>query len=397
MEFSDYLKRGLPRRHFLQKGIKTGLTIAAAPAVVGTLASCGAPDVEEAVDQPQLAKTIAERFERTDLAHLPTPLEKMNNLTSLLGGPEIYIKRDDHTGLAFGGNKSRKLEFIIADALQKKSDVIITTGGVQSNWCRQTAAAARIFDIKPILVLAKKEAGAVEFDGNLLLDHILGADIRLIEPGTDRSNITERIAEEERNQGHNPYLVPVGGSRVGGNMQEPLGAVAYTQAFIEIYTEAQQKNIPLDHVIIATGSGGTQAGLVVGAKALAPHVQIVGISISGRKESIQQNVAAIANQTSSTLGLELSFESEEIIVFDDYVGEGYGVMYQEAADAIATVARNEGILLDPVYTSKAMAGLMDLIGKGTVKKGEGALFIHTGGTPALFPYKDKLMKLIKQS
>jgi 1-aminocyclopropane-1-carboxylate deaminase/D-cysteine desulfhydrase-like pyridoxal-dependent ACC family enzyme len=206
----------------------------------------------------------------------------------------------------------------------------------------------------------------------------------------------ERIGEEERNQGRFPYLVPVGGSRIGGNMQQPLGAVAYTQAFIEIYTQSRKQGLPLHHVVVATGSGGTQAGLVVGAKALAPEVKIVGISISGRKAAIQENVAAIANATAGTLGLELNFDAEEVIVYDDYVGEGYGIMYPEAADAITTVARNEGILLDPVYTSKAMFGMVDLIKKKNMKQGEGAVFIHTGGTPALFPYKDKLMKLIEQ-
>lgn len=351
------------------------------------------------ISERGLDKSI-KRFQQVKLAHLPTPLERMKVLSSKIGGPTIYIKRDDETGLAFGGNKARKLDFIIADAIQKKSDVIITWAGVQSNWCRQTAAASRKYGIKPILVLFKRSELPSAYDGNLLLDFILDADIRIIEPekreitGTDE--IINAIAEEQVKKGRNPYIVPVGGSRVGHSMTEPLGSISYTKAFLEIYREMKKAKAKLDAIVIATGSGGTQAGLIVGAKALGTNVKIVGISISGEKESIQENVAAIANNTAKALGVKMTTTPEEVVVFDEYIGEGYGILNPEAADAIQFVAKTEGILLDPVYTGKAMAGLIALTKKGYFSKRDTVVFLHTGGTPALFVYRDALLELLKK-
>jgi len=340
-----------------------------------------------------------EKFRPVKLAHLPTPMERMRTLSSGLNGPTLYIKRDDQTGLAFGGNKARKLEFVIADALMKKSDVIITWAGIQSNWCRQTAAAARAFGINPILVLFKRPEAPAGYDGNLLLDFILDADIRIIKPKEDEEINTEeiinRIAEDEREKGNNPYIVPVGGSRVGGSMVEPLGAISYTKAFLEIYREAKKKKIRISHIILATGSGGTQAGLIVGAKALGTSIEIVGISVSREKASVKENVSTIANDTAETLGLRMTFSPDEVVVFDEYLGEGYGILNQEIADAIRLIAKKEGIILDPVYTGKAMAGMLDLVKKGYLTKGDGVVFLHTGGTPALFVYKEELLKLLK--
>ncbi len=336
------------------------------------------------------------RFDQIELAHLPTPLEELKTLTAELGGTRLYVKRDDQTGLAFGGNKARKLQFIMADVLAKRSDSIITWGGVQSNWCRQTAAAARKLGVMPILVLGKAEPGPVAYGGNYLLDYLMEADVRLIEPGNDRASTAERIASEEKVEGRRPYVVSVGGSSVGGSMTEPLGAIAYAAAFSELYGQAQKKGFEMNHVVLATGSGGTQAGLVVGAQALAPHVNIVGISISGRKTAVQSSVAEIANQTARALDLDLSFRVDDIIVFDEYIGEGYGKLDSSHADAIALMARKEGILLDPVYTGKAMAGTLDLIEKGYFKKDDGVVFLHTGGTPALFVYREELLELLKK-
>jgi D-cysteine desulfhydrase family pyridoxal phosphate-dependent enzyme len=341
-----------------------------------------------------LGKTIADRYDRIDLAHLPTPLEKMMTLTEKFGGPDLYIKRDDQTGLAFGGNKARKLEYIFADLLAKKADSVVTWASVQSNWCRQTAAAARVVGIKPILVLFKRDDSPAFPDGNLLLDLLMNADVRIIEPGHDRQTTVDRIVKEEKAKGLNPYVVSVGGSSVGGSMTEPLGAIAYAAAFEETYRQARESGFKIDHVVLATGSGGTQAGLVVGAKAIAPDVQIVGIAISGPSASVKASVANIANETARVLDLEHSFTAEDIIVFDDYIGEGYGKMNTAHAEAIALTAREEGILLDPVYTGKAMAGTIDLIKKGYFKKGEGVVFLHTGGTPALFVYRDRLIELL---
>lgn len=341
-------------------------------------------------------KASLARFDRVDLAHLPTPLEELKTLSADLGGTRLYIKRDDQTGLAFGGNKARKLDFIMADVLAKKSDSIITWGGVQSNWCRQTSAAARKLGVKPILVLGKKDSGPVAYDGNHLLDYLMDADVRLIEPGNNRASTAERIASQERAEGRSPYVVSVGGSEIGGSMTEPLGAIAYAAAFAEMVEQAQQMEIEMDHVVLATGSGGTQAGLVVGARALAPQVKIVGISINKTKAAARSDVATIANQTAKALNLDMSFSADDIIVFYDYIGEGYGKLDASHADAIARLARKEGILLDPVYTGKAMAGTLDLIEKDYFKKGEGVVFLHTGGTPALFVYRDELMELLKE-
>ena len=341
-----------------------------------------------------LRKKIADRYDRVELAHLPTPLEEMKTLTEKLDGPNLYVKRDDLTGLAFGGNKARKLEYIFADVLAKKADSIVTWGSIQSNWCRQTAAAARIVGIKPILVLSKRGESPVFPDGNHLLDLLMGADVRPIESGEDRQTTADRIVKEEKAKGGNPYVVSVGGSSVGGSMTEPLGAIAYAAAFEETYQQAQQSGFKIDHVVLATGSGGTQAGLVVGAKVVAPDVQIVGIAISGPSASVKASVADIANETARVLDLEASFKPDDIIVFDDYIGEGYGKMSSAHAEAIALTAREEGILLDPVYTGKAMAGTIDLIEKGYFKKGEGVVFLHTGGTPALFVYRDRLLELL---
>lgn len=365
--------------------------------------------VEERIKHGKRIKFVSEKgldkrikkFRRVNLAHLPTPLESMRVLSYELKGPTLYIKRDDQTGLAFGGNKARKLEFIIADAFMKKTDVIITWAGVQSNWCRQTAAAARMFRIKPILVLFKGPEFPSAYDGNLLLDFIINADIRVIESEAGKiieeeevAAIINNIAEDERQKGNNPYVVPVGGSRVGGSMIEPLGSISYTKAFLEIYKEAKKRKIKIDYIVLATGSGGTQAGLVVGAKALGTDIKIIGISVSREKGAVQEYVSEIANDTSKALGLRMTISPEEVLVFDDYIGDGYGILNQETADAIRLIGETEGIILDPVYTGKAMAGLVDLIKRGYLTKGDVVVFIHTGGTPALFAYNEKLLEFL---
>ena len=371
--------------------------ILALPIAVFSFTCCAGPSrlsTPGAITPDNLQERIS-RFSRVETAHLPTPLDETSTLSGELAGPKLFIKRDDQTGLAFGGNKARKLDFIIADALDKRADVILTWASVQSNWCRQTAAAARMFGLQPILVLSKRDEGPVEYAGNLLLDEILGADVRFVEPGQERGPIVDRIVEEEERSGRMVYSVPVGGSSVGGSMTQPLGAISYVEAFVEIFLQSQQKGIDPDYIVIATGSGGTQAGLVVGARALGSDATIVGISVSGRSEAIQRNVAAIANQTSEVLGLDLAFEPDEITVFDQYVGEGYGILNEEIASTIAHVARQEGILLDPVYTGKAMTGLFDLCRRNYFQQGDTVIFIHTGGTPALFVYQEQLLEYIK--
>lgn len=377
----------LTRRSF----VTTGLAVAVAPAILTSLAACRDSQKAAADD---LERTITRKFRRVELAFLPTPLQRLKSLAEETRFPDLLIKRDDNTGLAFGGNKSRKLEYIVGDALEKKCDVIITWAGVQSNWCRQTAAAARIFGVKPVLLLQKTDAAAPPYDGNLLLDYLLGAEIRFLEPGEDRAKLVDRIVQEENGRGHRPYVVSVGGSRPGGSMTVPLGAIGYTKDFIELHRQTESAGLKIGHVVLATGSAGTQAGLVVGAKALGDQTKIVGISVSGDRASIQKSVAEIANATAAALELQMTFSPEEVIAFDDYVGGGYGILNQATADAIARVARREGILLDPVYTGKAMAGMLDLLNKGYFKSGEGVVFMHTGGTPALFPHRDGLLSML---
>ena len=262
------------------------------------------PPAMQYIDDHELEKRIS-KYHQVHLAQLPTPLEKMEKLSKKLGGPSLYIKREDQTGLAFGGNKARKLEFIMADAKRKECDIIITTGGVQSNWCRSTAAAAKKLGIQPILVLFKTPEAPAGVGGNLLLDNIFGADIRIVELNedeeVDREEIVNHIAEEQKSQGHRPYIVPVGGSAPEFSMEEPLGALSYTKAFLEIHRGVKNKKIKADYLVFATGSGGTQAGLVVGAKALGSNIKVLGISLSREADAVKDNVAAIANATARML------------------------------------------------------------------------------------------------
>lgn len=371
--------------------------ISTAVLLAGILFACGgagAGDLEgDATDPMSKFDEAVDRFERTTLSHLPTPFEEMGTLAAELGGPRLFVKRDDQTGLAFGGNKARKLDFILADAAAKGSDSVITWAGVQSNWARMTAAGARRLGMDPILVLQRREDQSVApADGNLLLDRILGADVRIIEPGEDREAMVEEIAAAEREAGRTPYVVSVGGSRTGGGMALPLGSVAYANGFRELLGQARDAGVTVTHVVHASGSGSTQAGLVVGARAVAPEVKIIGISTGGSKAAGEANVLAIARETVEAMGFDLAIEPADVVVHDEYFGEGYGILNQRVVEAIAQVARTEGILLDPVYTGKAMTGLLDLVRSGHFSDTDVVVFLHTGGTPALFPYREALLE-----
>lgn len=342
-----------------------------------------------------------DRFPHVDIIHRPTPFRKLDRLSARLGGPEIYVKRDDLTGLAFGGNKSRKLEFIIGDMLEKKADVVVTWGSLQSNWCMQTAAAARSFGLKPILVLFRPAEQAATADGNVLLDVLLDADLRLMtaEKGKiikapQAMDILEAIGKELRAQGHKPYLVPVGGSLVRGDMDKPLGAAGYVVAFAELLEQTRAAGFEPDYVVHATGSGGTQAGLVVGAKSMGPRCRIVGISVSDPKGPFSDDVLEIGRAADAALGLGLDIMADDVVVFDEYLGAGYGVVDKAVAETIRLVFQTEGIVLDPVYTAKAMIGLRDLIKTGFFNPKDKVVFMHTGGTPALFPHREKLFEFL---
>ncbi|MFC2157671.1 D-cysteine desulfhydrase family protein [Acidobacteriota bacterium] len=344
----------------------------------------------------QLKKKIA-FIPKKDMIHLPTPFRKLENLTRELGGPEIYIKRDDLTGLAFGGNKSRKLQFIIQDILEKKCDVVITWAGLQSNWCLQTAATARRFGIAPILILFKTYDLPEEYDGNLLLDYILDAEIKIVEaergklvkPGFADAYVEEQM-EKARGKGYSPYYAPLGGSYTAGSMDKPLGAIGYVEGFVEAYEQSAAYDFEMDYIIHATGSGGTQAGFIVGAKALGSGSKVYGISVSEGKEDFTQFVHSICLDTEQSLGLDANTTVNDVYVFDEYLQEGYGIVTKEVAEILRLLAIKEGIFLDPVYTGKAMYALVDMVKKGHFQSSDKILFYHTGGTAALFPNKNIL-------
>ena len=315
------------------------------------------------------------RFPRVRLAHLPTPLEEMGNLRAALGGPELFVKRDDCTGLGFGGNKVRKLEFLMGEALERKADTVITTGGVQSNHARQTAAAAKKLGMEAILVLRGEEPEGY-YRGNLLLDDILGAEVHFVET-SEIDHAACEIGSQMESSGKRPYVIPLGGST-------PTGCLGYVAAALEIVGQIGEMGIRVDAVVVANGSAGTQAGLALGFKALHSGIEVIGMSVSGSKEALEPQVLDLGNRTAEKLGIDIRLDPEDVVVLDDYIGRGYAIPTKECVEAIKLVARTEGIFLDPVYTGKAMAGLMDLIGKGIFVKEQRVLFVHTGGTPALF-------------
>jgi D-cysteine desulfhydrase family pyridoxal phosphate-dependent enzyme len=316
---------------------------------------------------------------RVHLASLPTPLEEAARLSKALGGPRILIKRDDSTGLAMGGNKARKLEFLMGEALAKGVDVVLTTGAVQSNHARMTVAAANKLGIKTILVLRGEEPKEVQ--GNLLLDRILGAEIRVVKGDYDRTQREmESIAADLRGKGHAPMVIPVGGAT-------PSGSLGYVTMMLELVSQLNEMGLKATHLVHASGSGGTQAGLILGARALSTGMRIVGISVSRKRDLLREKVAGIADEASRLVQADCRITANDVEVYDEYIGEGYGIPTKECVEAIRLLAETEGILLDPVYTGKAMAGLIDLVNKGKITREDTVVFLHTGGAPALFAYK----------
>lgn len=318
---------------------------------------------------------------RLSLAHLPTSVEHLNRLSSHLRGPDIFMKRDDQTGLATGGNKTRKLEFLVAEALAQGCDALITTGAQQSNHCRQTAAAAAKMGMACSLVL--RGDAPPKFQGNLLLDELLGAHLYWTGERKPAEVIPE-VIKEMRSLGRNPYVIPLGGSNV-------VGATAYVKAMEELVGQLNEQRINIDFIVFASSSGGTQAGLVLGAHIFGFHGKIYGISVDHPAESLATQVGALTTATATHLGLAQISLGENILVNDDYLGDGYAVVGELERDAIRLVGRQEGILLDPVYTGRAMGGLIDLISWGAFTRGQTVLFWHTGGTAALPAFADKLI------
>jgi D-cysteine desulfhydrase family pyridoxal phosphate-dependent enzyme len=307
---------------------------------------------------------------RLRFANLPTPVETMPRLSTLLNGPRLLIKRDDLTGLALGGNKTRKLEFLIAEAQAGGANTLITAGAVQSNHCRQTAAAAARFGMRCVLVLAGDQPA--QPSGNYLLDKLLGAEA-VFTTREQRDAELKRVFDALWAAGQRPYLVPYGGSNT-------TGALAYAFAVQELLEQGHQP----EWIIFPSSSGGTQAGLVLGARRFGYRGRILGISVDEPADVLQARVAALATDASDKLGDKMVFKPEDILVNADYVGGGYGVMSELEKEAIRLFAANEGLLLDPVYTGRAAGGMIDLIRRGFFAPDETILFWHTGGTPALF-------------
>lgn len=330
---------------------------------------------------------LLSRFPRVRLAHLPTPLELMPRLSEQLGGPNIYVKRDDCTGLATGGNKTRKLEFVMADAVAKKADVIITQGAVQSNHVRQTAAAAGKLGMQCEVVFerrVKDASDAYKNSGNVLLDRILGANLRDVEKGTDMDAAMEQIAEDLRGKGKNPYIIPGGASNC-------IGALGYIGCALELIAQANEQGIVIDHVVHATGSAGTQAGLVTGLKASNSNIALTGIGVNAPQDVQEEKVFKLAVETAEYVGAPGVVQREDVVANCDYVGEGYGIPTKAMIDAVLLLARLEGLLFDPVYSGKGLAGMIDLVGKGYFANAGNIVFVHTGGVAGLFGYADQLV------
>jgi D-cysteine desulfhydrase family pyridoxal phosphate-dependent enzyme len=307
---------------------------------------------------------------RVKIAHLPTPIEPLPRLSAELGGPNLYVKRDDQTGLAMGGNKTRKLEFLVAEALANGAKTLVTAGAGQSNHCRQTAAAAARFGLDSILVLVGSPPAAMT--GNLLLDRLFGSQI-IWTTLNERDFVLQQAFEAAWENGRRPYLIPYGGSNT-------TGATAYAYAIQEML----KQGFSPDWIVFPSSSGGTHSGMVLGARLFGFTGQILGISVDEDQETLNGRISTLATLTADFLGESYQFSPQEILIDANYIGQGYGVMGEPEKEAISLFARFEGLLLDPVYTGRAGAGLIDLIRCGKFRREETILFWHTGGVPALF-------------
>ena len=322
------------------------------------------------------------RYPRRFMAHLPTPLERMDRLTAELGGPEIWIKRDDCTGLSTGGNKTRKLEFLMAEAELQGADLVMTQGATQSNHARQTAAFAAKLGMGCHLLLEDRtgsDNANYNNSGNVLLDHMHGATTERRGPGLDMHAEMEAVADKFRAEGRNVYTIPGGGSN-------PTGALGYVNCAFEMLTQFNDRALRIDHIVHATGSAGTQAGLITGLKAMNANIPLLGIGVRAPRAKQEESVYNLAVATAEKLGCPGVVSRDDVVANTDYVGEGYGIPTKSGIEAIRMFAELEAILLDPVYSAKGAAGLIDLIRKGHFKKGERVVFLHTGGSVALFGY-----------
>lgn len=328
---------------------------------------------------------LLDNFPRVPLAHLPTPLEHLPRLSEHLGGPQIYVKRDDCTGLASGGNKTRKLEYSMASALEEGADTIVTVGAVQSNHVRQTAAAACKLGLACEVLLEHRVSNPTDYyatSGNVLLDRIFGAHLREYPGGTDFDVAMEEVADEVRKHGGKPYIVPGGASN-------KIGALGYVNCAIELLQQIEDQALKIDHIVTATGSAGTQGGLIVGLKAMGSSIPLLGIGVNVPQDQQEQKVYDLACETADYIGKSGCVARDDVVANCDYVGDGYGIPTESMNEAVLLLARKEGLLFDPVYSGKGLAGMIDLIRSGTLGEGN-IVFLHTGGSAALFAYTDQL-------
>ena len=328
------------------------------------------------------------QFPRRRYTSGQTPIEKLARLSEALGGPTLYMKRDDLLGLAGGGNKTRKLEFLVADALARGADTLITCGAVQSNHCRLTLAAAVKEGLKCRLVLEERVAGSYnpQAGGNNFLYRLLGVEkIKVVPGGSDMAAAMQQVADELAAEGRKAYIIPGGGSN-------PIGATGYVACAEEILGQLFEQALKIDRVVCASGSTGTHAGLVTGFYGNNSNIPVIGINVSRKKQQQEELVYRLVRQTAAHVGIESAIPQNAVLCFDEYVGPGYSLPTPQMAEAVRMLARLEGILMDPVYTGKAMAGLVDLVRKGYFKKEENILFVHTGGSPALYVYMKDILE-----
>jgi len=327
------------------------------------------------------------QLERVGIGVFPTPFETLPRLQAQLGGPKLYVKRDDLTGVALGGNKVRQLDYILVKAKKMKADYVITTCGVQSNWSRQTVALATKMGMKALLVLrtAQFKSKPKVYDGNILLDHIMGAKIRVINMkiSEDPTTILEAEAEKLRRKGHNPLVLGPSAST------SPLASAAYADGFIELAGQASAAGVALDAVFVAAGAGPTQAGLILGAKILGKKTKVIGINVGAYPtKKLIDTILKSSEGAAKLLGTKARVQASDIVISDEYAGEDYGIPTIESNEALRLAARTDALIIDPVYTSKTMAGMVGMIRGGDFGKDQNVCFIHTGGIPALFAYKE---------
>ena len=328
------------------------------------------------------------KFPRRRYTEGITPIEKLSRLSKELGGPTIYMKRDDLLGLAGGGNKTRKLEFLVAEAMALGADTLITCGAVQSNHCRLTLAAAVKEGLKCRLVLEERVPGSYnpESAGNNFLFRLMGVEkIKVVPGGSDMMAAMQAVADEVAGEDRKAYVIPGGGSN-------PVGATGYVACAEEILFQTFDLEINIDGIICASGSAGTHAGLVTGFHGNNSNIPVIGINVSRPKAEQEELVYDLVQRTAKHVGVKSDIAREAVVCFDEYVGPGYSLPTPEMAEAVRMLARLEGVLIDPVYTGKAMAGLIDLVRKGTFNKDENILFVHTGGSPALYVYMRDILE-----